>query len=35
MNLLRKEKTVKREIRTKRMKAGWDNTYLAKVLAGV
>ena len=35
MNLLRKEKTIKRGMRTKRMKAGWDNTYLAKVLAGL
>ncbi len=33
MNLLRKEKTVRRGMRTKRMKAGWSDAYLAKVLA--
>ncbi len=33
MNLLRKEKTMRRGMRTKRMKAGWSDAYLAKVLA--
>ena len=33
MNLLRKEKTVRRGMRTKRMKAGWSDAYLAEVLA--
>lgn len=32
MNLLRKDKTVKRGMRTKRMKAGWDDAYLEKIL---
>ncbi|MCP4705627.1 MAG: ISAs1 family transposase [candidate division Zixibacteria bacterium] len=35
MNLLRKEKTMRRGMRTKRMKAGWSDAYLAKVLAAV
>ncbi len=32
LNLLKNEKTLKRSIKGKRLKAGWDNTYLAKVL---
>lgn len=32
LNLLKKEKSTKRSIKTKRLKAGWDNEYLAKVL---
>jgi len=32
LNLLRDEPTVKRGIKTKRMKAGWDDTYLKAVL---
>ncbi len=33
MNLLRKETSVKSGMRTKRMRAGWNDDYLAKVLA--
>ncbi len=33
MNLLRKEETLSRGMRTKRMKAGWSDDYLVKVLA--
>ena len=32
LNLLRADETVKRGIKTKRMKAGWDNTYLKAIL---
>ena len=32
LNLLKNEKTVKVGIKSKRLKAGWDNTYLMKVL---
>lgn len=34
LNLLRREKTVKRSLKGKRMKAGWDKDYLLKVLTG-
>jgi predicted transposase YbfD/YdcC len=34
LNLIRQEKSVKGSIKTKRLKAGWDNSYLEKVLFG-
>ncbi|NLJ29082.1 MAG: ISAs1 family transposase, partial [Deltaproteobacteria bacterium] len=34
LNLLREEKTAKVGVKNKRLKAGWDNRYLAKVLLG-
>lgn len=33
VSLLQQEKTAQVGVQTKRLKAGWDNTYLAKVLA--
>ncbi|EDN69326.1 transposase [Beggiatoa sp. PS] len=35
LNLLDKEDTAKVGIKNKRLKAGWDNSYLEKVLAGI
>jgi predicted transposase YbfD/YdcC len=34
LNLLKAEKTMKKGIKQKRLKAGWDDTYRAKVLFG-
>ena len=34
LNLIRQETSVKMSIKTKRLKAGWDNDYLLKVLFG-
>lgn len=35
LNLLKKESTLKIGIKNKRLKAGWDNNYLFKVLSGL
>jgi predicted transposase YbfD/YdcC len=35
LNLLNKENTAKVGIKNKRLKAGWNNSYLEKVLAGL
>ena len=35
LNLLRQEHSSRVGIRTQRLKAGWDNSYLLCVLAGV
>ena len=34
LNLLRKETSLRRSIKTKRLKAGWDTDYLARILRG-
>ena len=34
LNLLKRETSLKKSIKAKRLKAGWDNDYLAKVLYG-
>jgi hypothetical protein len=33
VSLIRQEETAKVGVKNKRLKAGWDNTYLAKVLS--
>jgi len=35
LNLLNKEDTAKIGMKNKRLKAGWDESYLEKVLAGL
>jgi len=32
--MIKKEATPKKSIKSKRLRAGWDNDYLMKVLAG-
>jgi len=34
LNMIKKEKSRKKSIKSKRLRAGWDNDYLLKVLAG-
>ena len=34
LNMIKKETTVKKSIKLKRLRAGWDNDYLLKVLSG-
>jgi len=33
LNMIKKEKSSKKSIKSKRLRAGWDNDYLLKVLA--
>ena len=35
VNLLKQEKTAKLGVKNKRLKAGWDESYLAKLLLGL
>ena len=34
LNLIKKETSLKKSIKSKRLRSGWDNDYLMKVLAG-
>ena len=34
LNMIKRESTLKKSIKSKRLRAGWDNAYLLKVLAG-
>ncbi len=34
LNMIKKETSLKKSIKSKRLRAGWDNNYLLKVLAG-
>ena len=34
LNMIKKEKSTKKSIKSKRLRAGWDNGYLMKLLAG-
>jgi sRNA-binding carbon storage regulator CsrA len=34
LNMIKKEKSRKKSVKSKRLRAGWDNDYLLKVLAG-
>ena len=34
-NALKQEKSLKRGVKTKRLKAGWDEDYLAKIMIGI
>jgi hypothetical protein len=34
LNLIRQEKSSKRSVKGRRLKAGWDNSYLERVLFG-
>lgn len=34
LNLVRQEKSIRRGVKGKRLKAGWDNDYLGKILSG-
>jgi hypothetical protein len=35
VNAVKQEKTKKLGVKNKRLRAGWDETYLAKILCGV
>jgi len=35
LNLINKEKTAKVGVKTKRLKAGWDEQYLRKIIQGI
>jgi hypothetical protein len=35
VNAIKQEKSAKLGVKNKRLKAGWDNSYLAKILLGI